>query len=141
MEIMHVQYFLALCEEGNFTRAAQRCHVSQPSITNAIRALEREYGAPLFVRKPAPVRPSELGLLLKPLFEQIGACTRQIKTELAQFNDRSGNGPAIINLHPARRSGRRRNSGVNGAAMRKAPSRKTVEGQASHATRDYGTVP
>jgi LysR family transcriptional regulator, hydrogen peroxide-inducible genes activator len=40
---MHqVRYFVALCKELNFTRAARRCGISQPSLTTAIRALERE---------------------------------------------------------------------------------------------------
>jgi DNA-binding transcriptional LysR family regulator len=60
MEIRQIIYFLALCEELHFTRAARRCGVAQPSLTNAIRMLEREFGAPLFHRKPRP-RLSELG--------------------------------------------------------------------------------
>jgi DNA-binding transcriptional LysR family regulator len=50
---MHqVRYFLALCEELNFTRAARRCGISQPSLTTAIRALERELAGALFHRDP-----------------------------------------------------------------------------------------
>jgi DNA-binding transcriptional LysR family regulator len=46
---MHqVRYFLALCEELNFTRAARRCGVSQPSLTTAISALERDLDGALF---------------------------------------------------------------------------------------------
>jgi DNA-binding transcriptional LysR family regulator len=52
MQMHQVRYFVALCEEGNFTRAARRSGVSQPSLTNAISALERELGGPLFQRKP-----------------------------------------------------------------------------------------
>ena len=37
MEMHQVRYFLALCEELNFTRAAERCHVAQPSLTRAIK--------------------------------------------------------------------------------------------------------
>ena len=44
--------FLALCEERSFTRAAKRCGVSQPSLTNAIIRLEQELGGALFQRKP-----------------------------------------------------------------------------------------
>jgi hypothetical protein len=51
MQMHQVQYFLALCEELNFTRAGRRCGVSQPSLTIAIRALERELGGALFERK------------------------------------------------------------------------------------------
>ena len=53
MQIRQVEYFLTLCEELNFTRAARRCGISQPSLTNAIRSLEAELGGALFCRKPA----------------------------------------------------------------------------------------
>jgi DNA-binding transcriptional LysR family regulator len=64
MEIRQIVYFLALCEELHFTRAAKRCGVTQPSLTNAIRVLERELGAPLFHRRPRP-HLSELGMAVK----------------------------------------------------------------------------
>ena len=69
MEIRQIVYFLALCEELHFTRAARRCGVAQPSLTNAIRALERELGAPLFHRKPRP-RLSELGAAVRSDLER-----------------------------------------------------------------------
>jgi LysR family hydrogen peroxide-inducible transcriptional activator len=48
LQIQQVHYFLALCEELNFTSAARRCGISQPSLSNAISALERELGGALF---------------------------------------------------------------------------------------------
>ena len=51
MQMHQIRYFLALCEERNFTRAAKRCGVSQPSLTNAIIGLEQELGGALFQRK------------------------------------------------------------------------------------------
>jgi len=50
MQMQQIRYFVTLCEQGNFTQAAKRCGVSQPSLTNAINALERELGGPLFRR-------------------------------------------------------------------------------------------
>lgn len=69
MEIRQIVYFLALCHELHFTRAAKRCGVAQPSLSNAIRALERELGAPLFHRKPRP-RLSDLGAAVRPELER-----------------------------------------------------------------------
>jgi DNA-binding transcriptional LysR family regulator len=48
MEMHQVRCFLALCDELNFTRAAARVDVSQPSLTRAIKMLEAELGGPLF---------------------------------------------------------------------------------------------
>ena len=52
MQLPQIRYFLALCDEHSFTRAARRSGVSQPSLTNAIRALEEELGGALFQRRP-----------------------------------------------------------------------------------------
>src|SRR5438876_348993 len=65
MQMHQIRYFLALCAERNFTRAARRSGVSQPSLTNAISALERELGGALFQRKPA-VALTTLGHAVQP---------------------------------------------------------------------------
>jgi LysR family transcriptional regulator, hydrogen peroxide-inducible genes activator len=73
MSFQHIRYFLALCEEQNFTRAAKRCGITQPSLTNAMKRLEDLLGGPLFhrARKPASItEPTGLALVVKPYFEQ-----------------------------------------------------------------------
>ena len=67
MEISQVRYFVALCRELNFTRAARQCGVSQPSLSNGIKALERELGGPLFERSPMALTP--LGKCVRPHLE------------------------------------------------------------------------
>jgi LysR family hydrogen peroxide-inducible transcriptional activator len=70
MDVGQIRYFLALCAEGSFTRAARRCNVAQPSLTNGIRTLENSLGGALFIRKPR-VRLSPFGQMLQPHLELI----------------------------------------------------------------------
>ena len=85
MEMHQVRYFLALCEELNFTRAAERCHVAQPSLTRAIKALEEELGGALFHRERANTHLSELGRTLKPYLAQVHDRAQQAKREALEF--------------------------------------------------------
>ena len=66
MELRQLAYFVAVAEELHFTRAAARVHVVQSSLSAAIRSLEREFGAPLFVRDSRHVRLTPAGEALLP---------------------------------------------------------------------------
>jgi DNA-binding transcriptional LysR family regulator len=70
MQMRQIRYFLTLCEECSFTRAAKRCGVSQPSLTNGIGALERDLGGALFHRKPL-VALTALGRTMQPYLRRI----------------------------------------------------------------------
>jgi hypothetical protein len=85
MKMHQVSYFLALCEEKSFTRAAGRCGVKQPSITVAIRQLENEFGGPLFERSNASVRLTNLGTLLRPDFARIDQSAANARRKAAKF--------------------------------------------------------
>ena len=84
MEMHQVQYFLALCEERNFTRAAKRCGVSQPSLTNAIKRLEQTLGGALFHRDRTNTELTELGRVVKPYLRQLNQCAYQAKRKAAK---------------------------------------------------------
>ena len=79
MEMHQIRYFLALCAEKNFTRAARRCEVSQPSLTNAINRLETELGGRLFHRGRRHSRLTKLAAALQPHFEMIDQCARRAR--------------------------------------------------------------
>ena len=70
MQMQQIRYFLALCEERSFTRAAGRCGVTQPSLTNAIIALERALGGALFQRRPA-IALTVLGHAVQPYLQRV----------------------------------------------------------------------
>jgi DNA-binding transcriptional LysR family regulator len=79
MQMNQIRYFLALYDERNFTRAAKRCGVSQPSLTNAIKRLEQILGGSLFDRTSRNAEPTELGQTIKPYLDQITKHAEEVK--------------------------------------------------------------
>jgi DNA-binding transcriptional LysR family regulator len=66
MELRQLEYFVAVAEEGNFTRAAERVHVAQPGVSAQIRRLERELGEDLLERTSRSVRLTDVGAAVLP---------------------------------------------------------------------------
>src|SRR5262245_18715590 len=85
MEMHQVRYFLAVCETLNFTRAAERCNVAQPSLTRAIKNLEDELGGPLFHRERNQTHLTELGKLMQPYIEQVLQQSEEAKSRAKGF--------------------------------------------------------
>ena len=71
MDMHQVRYFLAVAQELNFSRAAEKCNVSQPSLSRAIQQLEGELGGPLFHRERHLTRLSDLGEMVRPHLETV----------------------------------------------------------------------
>ena len=64
MDLRHLPYFVAVAEEGSFTRAARRLYMSQPALSQRVRKLEEEFGAELFVRRGRAVELTGAGHML-----------------------------------------------------------------------------
>ncbi len=87
MEMHQLRYFAKVADLGNVTRAAEACHVSQPSLSQQIAKLERELGQPLFERLGRGVRLTEAGKLFKRYSDQILSLTEDARTRVADDRD------------------------------------------------------
>jgi DNA-binding transcriptional LysR family regulator len=85
MQIDQIRYFLAVCEDRNFTRAGKRCGIRQSSMSNAIMSLEDEFGGALFSRRPR-VALTGLGQSLQPYLRQIIEAAELAHAAAAKFN-------------------------------------------------------
>ena len=80
MELRHLRYFVAVAEERNFTRAAERLHIAQPPLSRQMQQLEEMLGVELIEKGSRPLRLTEAGQFFlahaKPLLDQM----RDLKT-------------------------------------------------------------
>ena len=84
MELRHLNYFVAIAEEGSFSGAAERLWVAQPGLSTQIRRLEAELGIRLFERRPRGVELTEAGELF---LERARAVLAAADTALATGSD------------------------------------------------------
>jgi LysR family hydrogen peroxide-inducible transcriptional activator len=94
MKMHQIRYFLALCEERSFMRAAKTCGVSQPSLTNGIKALETELGGDLFTRRPR-IALTPLGSAVRPRLTRIVHDAENV-LKTARSLRRTSAGPALL---------------------------------------------
>ena len=87
MEMHQVRYFLAVARTLNFTRAADECHVAQPSLTRAIKLLEGELGGELFRRERPRAMLTPLGERMYPLLKQCYDSAQSARSLAAMIND------------------------------------------------------
>ena len=99
MEIHQLVYFVAIVETGGFSRAAERCNVAQPSLSQQIKKLESEIGSPLFDRLNRKVVLTDAGRLLLPRANRILREMQNIKVEM-QTEIQEGFGSLTVGFIP-----------------------------------------
>ena len=90
MELRTLEYFMEIAREGNMSRAAERLHVSQPSLSKQMKALEEELGKKLFVRDHTGLSLTDEGMLLRKRAEDILGMVRKTTDELQALDDITG---------------------------------------------------
>ena len=105
MEIRVLRYFLEIAREGNMSRAAERLHVTQPTLSKQMKDLEQELGKKLFKRGSTSVSLTDEGMLLRKRAEDLLAladnlywlcrilsckvscpCCKKVKQHLSQYS-------------------------------------------------------
>lgn len=82
IEARHLRHVLVLAELGNFSRAAEALHITQPALSRSIQAVEACVGAPVFGRQRGGVEPTEVGLLLLQHARTMDILTRDLEREI-----------------------------------------------------------
>ena len=90
MELRTLRYFLAVAREENMTRAAEILHVTQPTLSKALRALEDELGKKLFERHSFSISLTDEGVLLRNRAEDLIAMADKIEGEFLALDDITG---------------------------------------------------
>lgn len=95
IELRHLHYFIAVAEELNFGRAAERLHIAQPPLTRQIHQLEKELGVELFHRTTRRIELTEAGQVYLPEARRVLAQVQEGAT-LAQLASRGEVGRLMV---------------------------------------------
>ncbi len=90
MEIRTLRYFLTVAREENITHAAEILHVTQPTLSKAMKGLEDELGKKLFTRHSFSIRLTEEGILLRNRAEDLVSMADKIAQEFVTMDDITG---------------------------------------------------
>ena len=90
MEIRTLRYFLAIAREENMSRAAEQLHVTQPTLSKALKALEDELGKKLFTRHSFSIELTEEGVLLRNRAEDLVSMADKIEKEFLALDELTG---------------------------------------------------
>ena len=86
MELRHLRYFLTVCEEMNFTKAAERLMIAQPPLSRQIKDLEEELGAPLFIRQHHQLTLTDEGVRFRSYANRIISLADRSVEDIKEMN-------------------------------------------------------
>lgn len=87
MDLRQLAYFLAIAEEGNITRAAERLHIAQPPLSQQLKLLEEEFGLVLMERNTRKIKITDAGRLLQNRAKQIMELSEKTAKELKDLKE------------------------------------------------------
>lgn len=90
LDLSHLRVFLAAAEERNFSRAAERLHMSQSAVSQSVQALERAYNVELFTRRGRSIVLSEAGEAILPIVREVLRSIRLLEDSLHEVNNQIG---------------------------------------------------
>ncbi|WP_028596230.1 LysR family transcriptional regulator [Paenibacillus assamensis] len=97
MDIKQLHYFVTVADQLSYSKAAQKLHISQPSLSNAIKNIEREVGSPLFERSTRKIELTDAGIVLYQ--KSIGLLSQMniLKKEMEEVK-MTGRGELVIGM-------------------------------------------
>ena len=87
MELRVLNYFLTVAREESFSRAAEKLHLSQPTLSRQLKDLEEEFGKQLLIREPRRILLTDDGALLRRRAEEILSLVEKTEGELLSSNE------------------------------------------------------
>ncbi|GEC89153.1 LysR family transcriptional regulator [Brevibacillus brevis] len=97
MDIKHLHYFVTVCDQLSYSKAAQKLHISQPSLSNAIKNLEQEVGSPLLERNTRKMELTDAGKILYQKSLLLLSQMNMLKKEMEEVK-LTGSGDLIIGI-------------------------------------------
>ena len=89
-EIKNLRYFLAVAREENMSHAAEMLHVTEPTLSKALKTLENELGKKIFTRRSFSIKLTDEGMLLRDRAEDLVAMADKIEQEFISLDDITG---------------------------------------------------
>lgn len=97
MDIKHLHYFVTVSDQLSYSKAAQKLHISQPSLSNAIKNLEQEVGSPLLERNTRKMELTDAGKILYQKAILLLSQMNMLKKEMEEVK-LTGSGDLLIGI-------------------------------------------